>query len=109
MRFAGLGLDVSPASSPGREPQNVRLLPQRGDYEIYVLVQVHAELLGPAGYVLPGDVRGEGFLLHLLTDTLCLESLETFGAHQGAGRDKAGELVHGVEGPGKERLPRHAQ
>src|SRR3712207_9495640 len=81
-----------------RETENVAPLAQRTGHELYVLVQVYAELLGAPHYVFPVHGRREGLLLHLLAHALRFESLEALGAHEGAGDDEAGELVHGVEG-----------
>src|SRR5215212_7984674 len=59
-------------SLPGRETQLVRDLLEGARHELYVLVEVDAELLGAPHDVVAVHGRREGFLLHLLADALGL-------------------------------------
>src|SRR5215210_6199497 len=92
-----------------RKPQSIRLFLERRDDEVYMLVQVHAELLGAPDYVFPVHRGGEGLLLHLLADALGLEALKTLGSHQSAGRYEARELVNGVQGLRERRFAGHVE
>src|SRR5215210_939803 len=92
-----------------RRTQSSRLLPEGCDDEVYMLVQVHADLLGAAEDVLPAYARGEGLLLHLLADALRSEALQTLWPDESAGHDEAGEFVHGIEGLREQRLARHVE
>src|SRR5947209_2786574 len=87
----------------------MRLLSERCDYEVYMFVEVYAELLGAAYNVFSAYVRGERLLLHLLANALSFHALQALRTNESTGCDKAGELVHGVEGPGHEGLTRHVQ
>src|ERR671932_586432 len=63
-RVADGGLDR------GADAELVRALLQRGDDEAHVVVEVDAELLGPAPDLLAVDRRREARLLELLLDRL---------------------------------------
>src|SRR5918994_2382475 len=92
-----------------RETELIRPLPQSIGHELYVFIEIYAELLGAPYDVFPVHGRSEGLLFHLLADALCLHVFETFGTHEGAGHDEAGELVHGVERLGHEGVAGHVQ
>src|ERR671911_1955996 len=92
-----------------REAELVRAISEGASHELYVLVEVDAKLLGATYDVVAVHGRCEGLLLHLLADALGLHVFETFGTHEGAGHDKAGELVYGVERFGHEGVAGHVQ
>src|SRR5918993_2498773 len=92
-----------------RETELIRPLPQSIGHELYVFIEIYAELLGAPYDVFPVHGRSERLLFHLLADALCLHVLETFGTHEGAGHDEAGELVYGVERFGHKGVARHVQ
>src|ERR671911_1647542 len=92
-----------------REAELVRATSEGASHELYVLVEVDAKLLGSTYDVVAVHGRGEGLLLHLLADAFGLHVLQALGAHHGAGHDKAGEFVHGIERLGHESVARYVQ
>src|SRR5688572_28961926 len=71
------------------EPELVGLGLEGRDHEGDVVVEVHAELLGPTADVLAVDGRGEGGRLELLLDRLRRHPVDALGPHVRAGRDEA--------------------
>jgi len=55
--------------------------PEHCDDEVYVLVEIHAKLIGATDYVLPAHARGEGLLLQGLAHALCLQTIQTLRSY----------------------------
>src|SRR5215470_3015469 len=82
------------------EPEAWRDRGQCADDEGDVLVEIDPELLAAPVHVVAVHGASEALVLELLLDRAGLEAGDgTPGPHEGAGRDEAGQLVTGVQGP----------
>ena len=79
------------------DAQRLGMRDQGVDDELDVLVQVHAEPLGPAVDVVPLDLGGEALVLELLLDARRGERADPVRADEAAGHDEAGQLVAGQQ------------
>src|ERR1700730_231073 len=83
---------------------------QCADHEADMLVQAHPQLLGVTVHVVTIHRAGEALVLELLFDGAGPEASDRAARpHEGAGSDKGGELVTGVQSPVELRNAREAR